>query len=577
MARRRRRKKKQAKDEQIFYRPSQRETAYKADAILSRQGRGSDEDDPFYGTYEENGLLVPDVDPADYIDHAKRSDAVRYVINAYLANCERVHDFEPTREDVDQDAIPIQKERQTLEDFFNQVNESQHFTDLRKALRQDRMAMGNAYCEVMAAKGQTRPDMMYHVSAKHMRITAEGGPVPTYCSLRRGGETVERVVYRRFRRFARKLSDGSIQWFKQYGDPRTLDRNTGEFLKDSDGNHVRDTAEYPDRATSIWWLKDGFSGDAYGTPLWLAAVTDVRGRYESKWVNFDTLDHGGIPPFLLAILGTVPKGTRDYLKNMFENFRNPETFNEPGVLEIEGSRLGLGTQGRAKADIKLMSLRELRHEDAMFGAYLQDTLKSISLLFGLYSIYHDGSKLEVAMEAEERGAFAPTRQAFDRRTTLDIIQNGFGIFNWKIRTKGSQLGNPEQLYKALGMIGRTGGANMNALLQMQNELFGANWPKYEGGAYNNISAAEFIAMVRGGLITYDEQWNPVVVPPMGAEIPVTKSDDADREYERQALEKLRALGITADVINLATAANQLAEEQERRAAGPELDDDDYIQ
>ena len=577
MARRRRRHNPATKADVIPIRPEERRPALKAEEVIFARQGSSEDTDAWVGMYDEYGCIVPEMDPEACFDVVKRSDALRWAFRCIIANIARNHTFEPTRKELDLDDQAVLADREMLSNFFDQVNEGQNNSQLRALVQMDRLSCGNGYSEIIERKSsvqrlglETQPDLMYHVSAKNMRITPlDTIPTSVYCYFRRGGEIIPKLIWKYFRRFARKLTSGGVQWFKQYGDPRIVDRGTGEYVVANDGTYLREPELYPRKATAMRWEPDRIGGDAYGTPLWLSSICDVRGRYEAKFVNYDTATNGGTPPWFIAVMGKKNEGIVTMIRDMLRNWRDPCTFNEPGVLFIEGQRLGLGTNAEGKADIKFQSMRDMRSEDYAFGSYLNDTLKSVALLYQLYSIYHTGD-FGLLKEAEEREVFAPLRHELDSQTTVDLIQNGFGVFNWKMRTGGMRIGNPDQFYKALGMILRTGGASHNEVKQLINDLFGTNWPEFQGAQYNVMPAAEQTAMVKGGQLTRDENWEPVIVPPQGPASETAAKGDTETDEE-----KIKKLGLTADALALAAALTALTKDREYEP--PDIDEEDMIQ
>lgn len=500
------------------------------DNVSSRFGKsrnpvrreGTEEDDQVFKAYYDNGtLLEPYWRPHICYRIFEESDVLQAGGRTYVDNIERPHTFEtPKRYANEAGTKEALAELTKLEDFFSAINEKHSWLTVRKKIRFDRFVCGNGYAEVLRDADTQEPDLIYWLSAVWMRITPlDKDPTLTFTFLPRNGKLRPTAIYRRFRRFARAIPGNPIIYFKEFGDPRIVDRDTGAYVTDDQGRCLHEPAPYPNKATEIWWFRDAVGGEPYGVPPWVACMADIRGRYLSSWVNYDTLDHGGMPPWLLLVYGRLSKGTRKYLLKLIDKWRDPKAYSDPGVIEIEPNLLSFNTSGGAKAGAEFQSMRDMRSEESMFPGYRRETRETVAmvlripqLLFGV--IDGAGGANYAALEVAENQVFSPIRSAGDERYNVELIQNGFNIYRWVIKTKPAPIGDKEQLYKALGMAGRTGGPSLNQLTEMENEVFGTHWPVREHWFYSRISAAEAIGMVRNGQVYYDEKTGaPVVLPP----------------------------------------------------------------
>jgi hypothetical protein len=247
----------------------------------------------------------------------------------------------------------------------------------------------------------------------------------------------------------------------------------------------------------------------------------IRGRYLASWVNYDTLDHGGMPPWLLLVYGKLADGTRKYLNALIKRWRDPNSYSDPGVLEIEPNLLSFNTTGGAKAGAEFVSMRDMRTEESMFAGYMKETRDSVCavlrvspILFGY--IEGAGGSNYAALESAENQVFGPLRNAGDERTNVELIQSKFGIFDWRIATKRAPMGG-DGLYRTINAAARAGGPSLNDLTKIQNEVLGTNWQERDEDFYTKISAAEAVALIRQGQVTYDQETlKPIILPPATA-------------------------------------------------------------
>jgi len=494
----------------------------------ARKRQGADEDDSTFIQYYKSGQLIePTWLPTTLYRIYEESDILGACCRCYVDNIERPHDFEYVGPKDQKDSQSALDNRRLLSDLFSQVNEKHSLTTLRKKIRLDRMIVGNGYVEVLPDPDHQQPDFFYHIPATYMRVTElEKDPIRITTTIPRRGQFRQLDIFKRFRRFGRAMTDGQIQWYKEFGDPRILDKDTGLWIEDSKGLQVREPYDYPNKANEIWWFRDTFGGNTYGVPIWVSAMAEVRGRYLASWVNYDTLDHGGLPPWLLLVYGRLTKGTRDYLMKLTAKWRDPNSYSDPGILEIEPNLMSFNTQGGSKAGAEFVSMRDMRNEESMFSGYRRETREAIGAVFRLPPVLYGytegaGGTNYAALETAESQVFDPLRRAFDERVTVELIQQRFGIFDWALKTKAAPIGDKETLYKALGRAQITGGPSINDAVKMQNETFGTQWPEREHPFYSQLSAMEAGKLITQGQVVYhlsedSKTYEPEILAPQNA-------------------------------------------------------------
>ena len=486
----------------------------------------SDEDEAAFGLSYKNGILLqPHWLPAVCYGLYEESDALGTCARAYVDNVEREYDYEFVGLPDDKDKNEVKAELRELQDFFSQTNEKQSWLQVRRASRLDWVVGANSFREILEDPETGKPQLAYHVPSTWMRISElDVNATLTTVKMRRGGKIVEIPIYRRFRRFCRWMPSRSMQWFKEFGDPRVVNKVNGQYYQDPEDktyiyeNDLRDEDKlaryrsfglrFENKASSIWWSADRYGGHAYGIPMWIGAMAAIRGAYLAQWVNYDTLDHSGLPPWLLLIYGKLAPGTRKYLDNIIKSWRNPRVFSEPGIVEIEPNLLSFNSTGGSKAGAEFVSMRDMRNEEAMFPQYISQCWELIGAVFRLHPILYgitkgSGDSNYAALETVQNQVWGPIQGADDERVNVELVQNAFGIFNWKVRTRPAPIGDQEQQYKAVGMASRAMGPTAKNLVSMENRILGTDWEVPDNFLYTKLPAAEAAALIRANRIKYD--------------------------------------------------------------------------
>ncbi|MBI4962522.1 MAG: hypothetical protein HY913_04535 [Desulfomonile tiedjei] len=565
----------QPKEDPYRHRPAQRRGQYtsKQDAVLPRKGSDEDEDQ-FASLYANSGLLEPPYAFPDLWLTYEQCDVLWACIDAVVTNCERQHEFEFAGDDTqERDTGEAKAQWIMLRDFFSRVNEHDSWLALRKKLRRDVEVTGNAFVEIIRNKaGQV--ERLYYLPSTYVRVTRlDDQETPITEQIPRNGKIITIQTAKKFRRFARLVgaSKTKLVWFKEFGDPRTLDATTGRY-----------TNKPKERATEIWWFRQTFAGNTYGIPRWVSAITDVKGRYLARWKNYDGLEQG-IPPFLILLKGgKLTEGTRRHISKILEEWRDPACFNEPAIVQIEPElyNLDLNTgSSKAGTNAEVIKMRDDRTEEYMFAGYLKHTEDAIRKVYRLPPIFIGSSSdytyatSYASLEVAETQVFDPIRKEFDEKVNVEFLQNEFGVRLWRFKTRGAQIGDKETFYKSAGMWARTGGPSLNHLIQLGNEAFGTDWSPYEGALYNKIPLAVLMALVRDGRVTVDDAGDLQVVPPEQIQ-QTTQKDDHGEIANDSPMPTVDMSSAGDDAKTLIDVLTRI-EDRGHNYEPPEIDETDY--
>lgn len=438
------------------------------------------DEDLFVDFYGAQNLIEPPYNISRLFEIYEESDALQSNIDAMVQNVDGFgHTFKYLGEDTKLATEPEAKKNKTrLADFFGQVNDAEDFKDVRKKLRKDRERTGNSAVEIVRnANGDIQ--MLFRLPFKNIRLTRVGRElVPVTVPLRRNGEVVQVLMQKSFRKFAQIGPDGrTLRWFKEYGDPRMMDYQTGDYLtqEDIDARKKEKTPLYV--ASEIKHFREDFGTSSYGVPRWIGAVLDIKGRRKAQYVNYDLFDSQGIPPMVITVSGgTLTDESVEDLENMILGMRGVENWNKVLLLESNVESVGLDDKGQAKIEIK--PLGEYRAEDGMFNRYLSDTYKTIRYRFRLPDLYlgqSDGythATAQAAQTVAEEQVFIPERETFDTWVNLHLVFKEFGITDWKFTSMGPRIVGSKDTSAGVKSFADVGAFTVNHAIARANEAFG---------------------------------------------------------------------------------------------------------
>lgn len=484
--------------------------AMKAQSVHLQRKSTEEDIDPFRDFYRRGDILEPQIPFSTLREIREACDVLSPCRKAYLDNIYRAYDFDYLGDDAEKESVEAKERLATIKGFLRRVNSRESLLKVLKRMGGDKFDYGNGFIEVQRTRnGQAR--WFFYCSATFVRLTKlDVNPTKRTVILDASGSTVEIDYY--FRRFVRiDPATQQLIYFKEFGDKRAVDRTTGDYLSPE----VAATMDPQQLASEIWWFKNDSGGSPYGLPDWWSAIVDSKGRYTTRWINFDTVDSGGLPPVIFAYKnGTPPKGTQDMIEKAMDSWRDPGVYNAPCFMTIDSNLMLDPSTGTARgtADIEVIKMRDDRSEEYMFPLYRKDAKDSIRQALRLPPLYigaaedYTSASAYASIEIGE-ALFEPFRNENDEQVNIDLVQNELKIFDWQVRTLGSRISDKETYYKAASAISRTGGPSINHMIDAGNELFGTQWSRYDDPLLSAQPAMVISKMIAAGMLTLDQKTN----------------------------------------------------------------------
>lgn len=377
-----------------------------ADPMKSRQR------DPFARLYQDGFALRPPYSYAALARLHDQSDALAAALNAMETNVagfgvQLVARRQPAT-DAERAAAAAEKVR--LERFFRFASGDLTFTALRRRARVDLDLFGDGYWEMLRDR-KGRLCGIEHGRAFYFRKGALSDPIEVdRWVLSPEGTWSRQKVWRRFRTFV-ELIDGLPRYFKQWGDPRRIDAETGREMK---ADEPDDGARF---ATEVLNFSHYAPDSPYGKPRWRGAAVDVAGRTAAAEVNFDLFDNKAIPPWLITVAGaTITPDVVARIQGYFAGQRGRENYHAPLILEavpMSENLTGEGPVPPVKIDVK--DLTGGIAADGQFSKYRGESAENVAAVFRLPPIFLGRSKdynratAEAAKLVAEEQVFEPER------------------------------------------------------------------------------------------------------------------------------------------------------------------------
>ena len=418
--------------------------------------------DPF-AQYYGDGILEPPYD-LDWLsklpEHsnilAQCVEAMEVNIDGFGFTLEPAFDFEENNKEAE-------KERKTIEHFFEFCNPEIPYSQLRRRVRRDLEILGNGYWEVIR-DGKGDIVWLEHIEGQTMRLTALDAEYTPVEYIIRDDDSNELQRYpsrKRFRRYV-QIRDGRKVYFKEFGDPRLINSQTG---------NVEDEGDFIP-ATEIIHFKLYCPYSPYGVPRWIGNWLSVVGSREAEEVNHEYFDNNTVPPLALLVNGQLDDKVVERIEDFIQSeMKGRKSFNK--ILVIEAAPFGANLPGSnsPSPSMHFEHLSDAQQKDSLFNTYDATNREKVRSAFRLPPIYvgltgdYTRATARESREVAEEQVFAPERVDHDFVINRLLFPN-MGVKYWKYRSIPPKVNDFETMG---GLIATFSGCGLT-LREMREEI-----------------------------------------------------------------------------------------------------------
>ncbi|MGB5105571.1 MAG: hypothetical protein WBP42_02545 [Candidatus Zixiibacteriota bacterium] len=408
-------------------------------------GQQSNIIDGFEQSYGKNELLRPMFDPATLCTFSFNSDTISQCVEALTVNVDFTGyaiKFQAPLANPDQNpSAADMADRKRVELLFRQPNPHQSLRKFRAELRVDKSYTGYRCTEVVRnIIGD--PVELYRVPAKSVRMSK---PDTTdievnYAVRMDDGSWEEKTSVTRFRKYCQQIGNKKV-WFKSFGDPRSLNKLTGEFAK-GDGRFPLAL-----EATELVFDSYPSNNSPYGEAPWVSEIINIVGAKLAKDVNYLYFDNKGIPQFAILVSGGyLPSGESgedvvEQISGFIEtNIAGVQNFHKSMILQAMPYKYEDAAGGEKASPVKIefVPLAQFMQQDALFQNYIKNNADAVlkkfriaPALVGASTDYSHAAVKEAKIISEQQ-AFAPLRHADDEMFNQILLS--MGIRNWRFES-----------------------------------------------------------------------------------------------------------------------------------------------
>jgi len=487
------------------------------------------------------------------------------------------------------DDIAANDEHDRFDDFLFYASPDLPWPELRLRVGIDKSGIGDSAFEIirpskMDVEGEGISGLE-HLPTHTLRLCGQDSEpiLADYFKWDRKDEQwTKGARWRRFRRFVQDIN-GKKRYFKELGDPRYLDANTGEYLTTEDGDgeeiYYKNTEEGPvlpldDRpedfvqANEIYFFKHYWPGEVYGLPEWAGNTTDIDGDRLAAKSTQRYLDKGGIAKLMIMASGAqLTKRSFGVLEGLFKERPDDAEQTEVIIVEAVGksnTKSPSGSGAMPNVKLELEKLNDLQQGDALFREYRKDVKQNVreamrlpGLLFGEADAANYATA-SILLQVLISFVVAPEQALFDWFMNTKILPE-LNIKHWTFKSRGPSIQDPTSKVKLIEMALKYAViGDYETAVKMFEELLKTDLPLPDEGWTQVPPAAVVADLLAGyGLPTGDGEVR-------GGEDEEDDASDDGKKVERRQGRKI-PLAVDAAADRLVDVVMEARRRLERRA------------
>lgn len=420
-------------------------------------------------------VITPPYSPHHLLRIVERSNMLGPCVEAMVTNvASSGWEVVPVSE-----SIPVkEEERETLQSFIDSANSEESLIAVNSKITREYESVGYGFLEVIR-------DLTGHVSVlRHAKasitrlLPRHEEPVKVVYDIKRGPRTSFVTEFRRFRRYV-QIVQGKTVYFKEFGDPRRLNYETGNF--DSEGTVPTDK-----EATELIHFRQD-SEDPYGVPRWISQLPSILGSREAEEVNLRYFEDNTVPPMLLTVSGgrLTASSFRELQKMLQRQGVGKDRQHQIMLVEAVPETSGIDDKG-ANVSLDVHKLTDVRQSDGLFKDYDESNRAKVRSSFRLPPVTVGASQdvtfatANVSAFLAETQVFAPQRRATDEIYNKRLVNHprGLNLKTVMLKSKVPAITNPEMTIKTLTALNVMGGVTPRSAITAANKVLQTALPQY---------------------------------------------------------------------------------------------------
>ena len=424
-------------------------------------------------TETDGSWVLPPYDPKNLRLVVEESSILRQAIDAYTNNIIG-YGISPAYFDESEEDGGQSSEWDTVQEALDWLSVERSLGDLMEEVLRDREETGNAFLEVIRDK-DGKVIQLERVKPELVQMT-KPEPDAILATIRYKGK--KKDVYRRFRKY--KVDKYQ---FKQFGDPRMMDFETGKVTED------------PTRAArELLHLKIG--NDHWGVPRWIGALVAILGARKAELLNWRYFVQGRhTPSALLVQNGQLTPESEAAFIEYASTVGNESMQHKMLILEFLTANNTEQYGKDAKTAVELVSMADMLQNDGLFLEYDEKMREKVLSAFRLPPVYvgmsqdYNRSTVEEAKRIAEEQVFQAERAELEDLFNRHLLAE-YELSDVYVEVKGPELSNDELTVNALDKLGTS--LSTNEKRAVLSKMLGMELPVLQGEQHELPQGAQAV-------------------------------------------------------------------------------------
>lgn len=462
-------------------------------------------EDPFVGLAANGRIIEPPFHMLSLAMLPEQNTELTPVIESMETNIEGFGHILQSRVDPSEASVELKRaikvERVRLTNFFNYANLRDSFVCLRRKLRKDLEATGNAYWEIIRnAAGKIQG--ITHLPSYQMRLgRIDERPikveVPTLQLQEDGSFRIEPITaWEQFRPFVQSrmmptlglhttAGDYKLRYFKEFGDPRVWNNETGEVVKpEGVANWKGSKRPMPEdlRANEVVHFKLYSTRSPYGLPRYIGNLLSVFGDRAAEEINYTTFRNNNIPSMaVLCSNGQLTEGTLQRIESFVESaIQGSDNYSKFLIIEAESDLEG---EDSGQIKIQLVPLTDNQIKDALFQNYRKANQDNVRRAWRLPPIFvgksddYTRATADASRRLADEQVFAPERDEFDAFINRRLFP-AMDVVYHRYKSNSPNTTDNAELVRILGGAEKTGGMTPEIARIVLEDILGRELPDF---------------------------------------------------------------------------------------------------
>ena len=365
-----------------------------------------------------------------------------------------------------------------LQSFIDHSNADESLSAVMTKVIDDRESYGFGFLEGIRDAGGGIALLRHAPSVITRLCPKDEEDVLVEYTIQRGRRVTSVREFKKFRRFV-QLIGGRMVFFKEWGDPRRLNRHTGIF-------EGREGYTAGAEATELYHFKL-LSNEPYGVPRWVTQLPSIIGSREAEEVNMRYFKENTVPPMLLTVSGgrLTQHSFEELTRALTAESIGASRQNKIMLIEATGDSDSLDKNG-TPVKLSVEKLTDARQSDALFAEYDRSNQSKIRMAWRLPGVVlgqgsdENYANAQVSIFMADSQVFGPARVEIEEVLNKKLVnsKNGLNLTSVRLVSRVPAISSPENTLKGLTALNVMGAVTPRSAQQVANKVLQMELPAY---------------------------------------------------------------------------------------------------